>query len=260
MTGSYQSLKVGIEEHVGQIVFDRPRELNTFTSVLAAEFNAALQELEDDETVRVIVVKGEGKAFCAGIDVREIEDKSALDLYNWVTLMEKMSLTMASMGTPVIASVQDLAVANGIGIVASADLAVAAEGARFGATAVNVGLFCMGPAVPLIRNLGRKKALELILTGDMIKADEALRIGLVNKVVPAERLREETQALAGKIAQKSPLAVQLGKSSFYRMEDLDYEQAFELVNNHFAMLCSSEDGHEGVQAFLNKRSPRWKMR
>ena len=260
MSSGYQTLSIQAEQHIGQITFQRPKALNTFTSELATEFNAALWELERNEAVRVVVVKGAGKAFCAGIDVNELEGKSALDLYKWVGLMEEMSLSIAKMGTPVIASVQDLAVANGIGIVASADLAVAAEGARFGATAVNVGLFCMGPAVPLLRNLGRKKALELILTGDMIKAEEALQIGLVNKVVPKEDLEEATRALAGKLAQKSPLAVQLGKRSFYRMEDLDYEQAFELVNNHFAMLCSSDDAREGVQAFLEKRSPGWKMR
>lgn len=260
MAPRYQTLLIETEQHIGQITFQRPKAMNTFTSTLAREFNAALRELEADETVRAIVVKGEGKAFCAGIDVNELEGKSALDLYHWVGLMEEMSLTIARMGTPVIASVQDLAVANGIGIVASADLAVAAEGARFGATAVNVGLFCMGPAVPLLRNLGRKKALELILTGDMIKADEALRIGLVNKVVPKEELEEATHELARKLAQKSPLAVQLGKRSFYRMEDLDYEQAFEMVNNHFALLCSSEDAHEGVRCFLEKDSPKWTMR
>ena len=188
MPTAYQTLMIAVQEHIGRITFQRPKALNTFTTTLASEFNAALKELESNESVRVIVVAGEGKAFCAGIDVNELEGQSALDLYHWVSLMEEMSLTIAGMGTPVIASVQDLAVANGIGIVASADLAVAAEGARFGATAVNVGLFCMGPAVPLLRNLGRKKALELILTGEMINAEEALRIGLVNRVVPTDDL------------------------------------------------------------------------
>jgi enoyl-CoA hydratase/carnithine racemase len=260
MPTAYQTLMIAVQEHIGRITFQRPKALNTFTTTLASEFNAALKELESNESVRVIVVAGEGKAFCAGIDVNELEGQSALDLYHWVSLMEEMSLTIAGMGTPVIASVQDLAVANGIGIVASADLAVAAEGARFGATAVNVGLFCMGPAVPLLRNLGRKKALELILTGEMINAEEALRIGLVNRVVPTEDLEQATQALARTLAEKSPLALQLGKRSFYRMEDLDYRQAFELVNNHFALLCSSEDAREGVQAFLDKRQPEWKKR
>lgn len=256
----YEMLLVDVTDFVGTITLNRPDQMNTFTSGLAREFNTALQEMEDDPDVRVVVVKGAGKAFCAGIDVNELHDKEALDFYRWVRIMEEMSLQMARMGTPVIASVQDLAVANGIGIVASADLAIAAESARFGATAVNVGLFCMGPAVPLSRNLGKKKTLELLLTGDMIDAREAWRIGLVNHVVPADQLSAETAKLAGKLTQKSPLAVQLGKRSYYRMQDLEYEKAFEMVNNHFSVLCTTEDAHEGVSAFLEKRSPAWKLR
>ena len=124
----------------------------------------------------------------------------------------------------------------------------------------NGGLFCMGPAVPLSKSLGRKKTLELILTGEIIDAFEAERIGLINKVVSAERLEEETLKYAKKIADKSPLALQLGKKSFYAMEDLDYERALELTNNHFASLCTTEDAHDGVSAFLNKREPVWKNR
>lgn len=257
---SYSTVFLERDENVGFITLNRPENLNTFNSTLAHEFNAALQEMEDDPEVRVIVIKGEGKAFCAGIDVNEIKGKNTLDFYHWVGAMEEMALRMTEMGTPVIASVHDLAIANGIAIVAAADLAVAAEGARFGATAVNIGLFCMGPAVPLARSIGRKKTLELLLTGDMIDAGEAYRTGLVNKVVPLENLAEETLALARKIARKSPLAVRLGKQSFYKMQDLEYAKAFELVNNHFALLCSTGDAQEGVDAFLNKRTPEWKMR
>ncbi len=256
----YEMLLLEVTDFVGTITLNRPDQMNTFTSGLAREFNAALQEMEDNPDVRAVVVKGAGKAFCAGIDVNELHDKEALDFYRWVRIMEEMSLQMARMGTPVIASVQDLAVANGIGIVASADLAIAAENARFGATAVNVGLFCMGPAVALSRNLGKKKTLELLLTGDMIDAREAWRIGLVNHVVPGDQLSVETAKLAGKLTQKSPLAVQLGKRSYYRMQDLEYEKAFEMVNNHFSVLCTTEDAHEGVSAFLEKRSPAWKLR
>ncbi|MBS0012873.1 MAG: enoyl-CoA hydratase/isomerase family protein [Desulfobacterales bacterium] len=257
---AYETIKTEVNENIGFITFNRPDHLNTFNSQLAGEFNQALEAFENDTEVRVIVVAGQGKAFCAGIDVNELSGKQNLDYYRWVKQMEEMSLRIANMGTPVIASVQDLAVANGIGVVASADMAVAAEGARFGATAVNVGLFCMGPAVALSRNLGRKKALELVLTGEMITGEEAWRIGLVNKVVPKDQLEEETLSLARKIAGKSPLAVQLGKKSFYQMEDLEYSRAYEMANNHFAMLCSTEDAHEGVDAFLNKRKPDWKLR
>ncbi len=256
----YDSIVLEKADHIGIIIFNRPESLNTFNSQLATELNNALEELEADEETRVVVVKGKGKGFCAGIDVNELADKSPLDYYEWVHIMEQPFITIAHMRKPVIASVQDLAMANGIGLVASADLAVAAEGARFGATAVNVGLFCMGPAVPLARNLGKKKTLELILTGDIIEADEAERIGLINKVVPPGQLEEETMKLARNLAAKSPLAVQLGKKSYYKICDLEYEKAFELANNHFALLCTTEDAHEGVKAFLNKSVPAWKLK
>lgn len=256
----YTSILVDTKEHVGVITLNRPDRLNTFNIPLAEELNHALDKLDKDENVRVVVIKGAGKGFCAGIDVNDLKGKTPLEYYKWISLMEKMSLTMAKMYKPVIASVHKIAVANGIGLVASADLAVASEDTMFGATAVNVGLFCMGPAVALSRCIGRKKALELLLTGDMIDAYEAERIGLINKVVSREKLEEATMKLAEKIVSKSPLAVQLGKMSFYKMSDMEYEKALELANNHFALLCTTEDANEGVEAFLNKRQPKWKMK
>lgn len=257
---NFEFLLCTVEDKIGRIWFNRPDRLNTFNSGMAKEFNQALHLLDSQEDVQVIIVQGQGKAFCAGIDVSELEDKSSLDYYFWVKQMEEMSLTIAGMQTPVIAAVQDLAVANGIGVVASADLAIAAEGARFGATAVNVGLFCMGPAVPLVRNVGPKKALELLLTGEMIDAQEAWRIGLINRVVAKKELESQVLDLAKKICAKSPLAVGLGKRSFYAMLDLEYAKAFELVNNHFALLCSTADAKEGVKAFLEKRKPEWTLK
>ncbi len=257
---NYENLLLEREDGIGVIILNRPEQLNTFNSALAAELNQALEELEGEEDIRVIVVKGEGKAFSAGIDINELKGKSPSQYLEWADLMEKMCHTIASMGKPVIASVQDLAIANGIGLVAAADLAVAAEGARFGATAVKVGLFCMGPAVPLYRHMGKKKALELLLTGELIEAEEAERIGLINKVTPKENLEEETMNLAANLAAKSPLALQWGKKSFYAMSDLTYEKALEATNHHFALLCSTEDAHEGVDAFLQKRDPQWKMK
>jgi enoyl-CoA hydratase/carnithine racemase len=248
------------QEHIGIITLNRPDNLNTFNVALAGRLNESLMEMDEDDEIRVVIIKGAGKGFCAGIDVSDMEGKSALEFSEWVELMDKWAVTISKMKKPVIASVHNIAVANGIGIVAASDLAVAAEGTRFGATAVNVGLFCMGPAVPLSRNLGRKKALELLLTGDLIDANEAERIGLINKVVAKEKLEEETMVLAQKLASKSPLALQMGKQSFYKMSDLPYEKAYELTKNHFAMLCTTEDAHEGVSAFLNKREANWQMK
>ena len=239
---------------------NRPKEYNTFNVPMATDLNNALNEFENDIDVRVVIIKGAGKNFCTGIDVNDLEGKTNLEYLKWVELMEQMSLTIASMGKPVIASVHNIAVANGIGVVAACDLAVATESAKFGATAINVGLFCMGPAVPLSKSLGRKRALELLLTGDMIDSKEAERIGLINKVVPDDKLEEETMKLALKLAKKSPIALQLGKKSFYKIEDLSFAAALDLSNNHFATLCTTEDAHEGVDAFLNKRKPDWKMK
>lgn len=256
----HKAVLVEQKEHIGIITLNRPENLNTFDEYLSKELNQALLNMEEDKGIRVIVLRGAGRGFCAGIDVNELKNKTPLEYYQWITLIGEINITMDRMTKPVIASVHKIAVANGIGLVASADLAIAAEDTKFGATAVNIGLFCTGPAVPLSRSLGRKKALELVLTGDLIDAAEAERIGLVNKVVPLEKLEEETMKLAKKLAAKSPLAVQLGKKSFYAMEDLEYEKALELVNNHFAMLCTTEDAQEGVDAFLNKRTPVWKLK
>jgi len=256
----YETLIATKKDYIGTITLNRPENMNTFNVPLSTELNEALMDMEKDPEVRVVVIKGEGKAFCAGIDVNDLEGKTPIEYKKWVDNMEKMSLTIASMGKPVIASAHKIAVANGVGIIASADLAIAEEGTRFGTTAINVGLFCMGPAVPLSRSVGRKKALELLLTGDLIDAAEAERIGLINKVVPKGELEAETMKMAEKLAAKSPLALQLGKKSFYAMSDMEYGKAFELVNNHFAVLCTTEDAHEGVDAFLEKRKPEWKLK
>jgi enoyl-CoA hydratase/carnithine racemase len=174
--------------------------------------------------------------------------------------MEKMNLTIADMGKPVIAAVHGYVVANGAGLLAACDLAVAAEGTRIATTAINVGLFCMGPAVPLSRCVGRKRALEMLLTGTMIDAHEAERIGLVNKVVPAEKLDEAAMEMANGLVAKSPIALQMGKHAFYTMADMEYSKALDYMNEVMAELCTTEDAREGVDAFLSKRKPQWKER
>ena len=254
----YKTIKISKEDHIGTIELNRPKNYNTFSSKLARELNEALLELDKEQEIRVIILKGKGKSFCAGIDVSEYQDKSEDEYKEWVELMEKPFSTISNMKKPVIASVHGHAVANGIGLVAASDLAIVTKKAKLGATAVNIGLFCMGPAIPLYKSLGRKRTLELVLTGKMIDGSEAEDMGLVNHAVSEEKLEERTRDLAEDLANKSPKALQMGKQAFYNQEDIPFEKALKYSNETFARLCSTEDAEEGVEAFLEKRDPNWK--
>ncbi|MCD6266128.1 MAG: enoyl-CoA hydratase/isomerase family protein [Deltaproteobacteria bacterium] len=256
----FETIIVEKKNHVGIITFNRPDQLNTFNMNLAKELNQALDEMEQDKEIRVIIIKGNGRVFSAGIDVTVLPMKSILEYRPWIQNMERMSLTIAHMVKPVIVAAHGVAAANGAGLLAAADLAIVAEGTRIGASAINVGLFCMGPAVPLSRSLGRKLALEMLLTGDFIDAERAERIGLVNKVVPQDKLMDEAMNLATKLASKSPIALQMGKQAFYTMSDMEFEKALEYSNEMFVELCTTEDALEGVNAFKEKREPVWKLR
>jgi len=258
---SYETLIVETgKDFVASITLNRPDQLNTFNTPLAAELEQALHELDAQPEVRVITVKGAGKAFCAGIDVNEMPGKTAMQYRDWIGRMEKPLATISRLAKPVIAQVHGVAAANGAGLVAAADLAIASHNARLGLTAINVGLNCIGPVVPVSRSVGRKRALELLLFGDLINAEQALSMGLVNRVVPAADLDAETRRWAAALARKSPIAVQLSKKAFYTAADMDYYKAFAYMNEAFARLCTTDDAREGVAAFFEKRQPQWKLR
>ena len=248
------------QDLIGLLTLNRPAEMNTFNVPFARELNDALWEMDRDPEVRVVVIKAAGKHFSAGISLPEFKDKTNKDYREFIRLMDEHNHTIAKMKKPVIASVKGYALANGAGLVFACDLAVAAEDAKLGTTAINVGLICTGPAVPLARSLGRKKLLEMILTGDMISASEAERLGLVNKVVPPDELEAATMELARKLAAKSPMALQIGKTGMYAMQDVPYHDSIDYLSELFAALCSTEDAEEGVTAFLEKRKPEWKER
>jgi len=216
--------------------------------------------MDQDDEIRVVVIQASGKHFSTGISLSEFKDKSHKDYREFIKLMDEHNHTIARMKKPVIASVKGYALANGAGLVFACDLAVAAEDAKFGTTAINVGLICLGPAVPLVRSLGRKKTLEMVLAGDIISAAEAEKLGLINKVVPPEELEASTMKLAAKLAKKSPLALQIGKTGIYGMSDLPYHQSIDYMGELFAALCATEDAREGVTAFVEKRKPVWKGR
>jgi len=257
---SYTAISVEKENLIGWITLNRPEAKNTFTVLLARELNAALESLDDDADVRVVVIQAAGKHFSTGIDLAEFKDKSHRQYRELIKLMDQHNHTIARMKKPVIASVNGYAIANGAGLTFACDLVVAAESAKFGTTAINVGLICLGPAVPLARSVGRKKTLEMVLTGDIISASEAERLGLVNRVVPDDQLEQATLELASKLVAKSPLALQIGKAGIYGMADLPYHQALDYVGELFASLCSTEDAQEGVQAFAERREPVWQER
>ena len=248
------------EKFVGIITLNRPEQLNTFTSTMAGELLEALLTMEADADVRVVLLKSSGRAFCAGIDVNELEGKSATEYREWIEWMEQPLVAISSMKKPVIAQLQGVATANGMGLAAAADLVIASERIKMGLTAINVGLNCVGPILPVSRCVGRKKALELLLYGTLLKAEEAMNLGLINRVVAHDDLDGEALLWAEDLAKRSPLAVQNAKSAFYRSEDMDYQKQFQYMNEAFARLCTTDDAREGVTAFLEKRNPEWKLR
>ncbi len=245
------------QNHVGEITLNRPDQLNTFNSRMAEELYHALLELDAQKDVRVILVKGAGKAFCAGIDVNELAGKTPMEYREWIEKMERPLVAISTLKKPVIAQLQGVAAANGMGLVAASDLVIAADNARMGLTAINVGLNCVGPVIPVARCVGRKKALELLLYGNLIKAGEALELGLINRIVPKDEIETQGRLWAEELAQKSPVAVQIAKTGFYATEDMAYEKQFAHMNEAFARLCTTHDAKEGVQAFFEKRNPEW---
>jgi len=256
----YTNVLVDKQDLIGFITLNRPEEMNTFNIPFARELNDALWEMENDPEVRVVVIRAIGKHFSTGISLAEFKGKSNKEYREFIRLMDEHNHTISKMKKPVIASVKGFALANGSGLSFACDLTVASEDAKFGTTAINVGLICLGPAAPLARSLGRKKTLEMVLTGDIITAAEAERLGLVNKVVPKDQLEAATLELATKLAAKSPLALQIGKAGIYGMQDVPYHQALDYLGELFAALCSTEDAEEGVKAFLERRKPEWKGR
>ncbi len=249
------------EGRIGWITLNRPDAMNTFTIPFAQQLDAALWQMENDPEILVVIIEAAGKHFCTGISLDQFTTPRAQREYRaFLYQIDAFYHTLARMTKVTIASVHGYAVANGAGLSFACDLTVAADTAVFGTTAINVGLICLGPAAPMIRILGRKKAMEMVLTGDMIGATEAMTLGLVNKVVPEAELKDATLALANKLAAKSPMALRIGKEGLNRLQDVPYHQGLDVMDDLFATLASTEDAVEGVSAFLEKRKPVWQER
>lgn len=246
-----EAVRVERDGYVGHVTLNRPDAMNTFDTELATALDDALRTLDGDDGIRAVVVSGAGDAFSAGIDLGEYDDRDGAEEYEtWVATMERPFETLAELTTPVVAAAHGHAAANGIGLVAACDLAVAAEGTKLGATAPKVGLFCMGPAVPLMGAVTRKRCLELLLTGELIDAETAADWGLLNRVAPPGEHVDAATELAETIASKSPEAVRRGKRAFYEMAGMEYGEAIDYSNERFAELCATADAREGIEAFL----------
>jgi enoyl-CoA hydratase/carnithine racemase len=243
---------------VAYLTLNRPSQYNTLSEEMMAALEGTLNTLSTDASVRVVVLGGAGKAFCAGHDLKQM--KAHPDLAYYRRLFgdcSRLMMRIQSLPQPVIARVHGTATAAGCQLVATCDLAVASDEARFAVSGINVGLFCATPSVALSRNVGRKAAMEMLLTGEFIDAQTALERGLINRCVPAERLDQEIGRLADAIAAKPPSVIAAGKALFYRQLQADLGTAYRLAGEAMACNMVDEIAQEGVAAFIEKRSPSW---
>ena len=240
------------------LTLNRPASFNSLGSDMLNALKARFEALQDDESVRAVVIAASGKAFCAGHDLREMRAEPSLAYYEELfSRCAGVMLAIQRLPVPVIARVQGIATAAGCQLVATCDLAVAASTARFAVSGVNLGLFCATPSVALSRNVGRKAAFEMLVTGDFISADEARAKGLVNRVVAPDDLDAEVEKLAASIVAKPRVAIALGKQLFYRQLELGTERAYDDAGRTMACNMMDDSALEGVQAFIDKRKPHW---
>ena len=243
---------------VATLTLNRPKQYNALSEELLTELQSALEQIEKDESVRVLVIAGSGPAFCAGHDLKQMRANPSKDYYQKLFAQcSKMMLTLTRIPQPVIARVHGIATAAGCQLVAQCDLAIAAEGAKFAVSGINVGLFCSTPSVPLGRNVLRKQAMEMLLTGEFVDAPTAKAYGLVNGVVPAERLDQAVADLARRIIAKSPVAVSIGKRMFYRQLEMGLAAAYDYAAETMACNMLATDAGEGIDAFIERRPPQW---
>jgi enoyl-CoA hydratase/carnithine racemase len=247
------------ERGVVTITLNRPQAFNSLSEAVLAALQHELEHVAHDKAARAVVIAATGKAFCAGHDLKEMRAHPSLGYYaNLFGQCGRMMMTIQKLPVPVIARVQGIATAAGCQLVAMCDLAVAASDARFAVSGVNLGLFCSTPSVALSRNLSRKAAFEMLVTGDFIDAPTALAKGLVNRVVPADRLDAEVESVVASILAKPRVAIATGKSLFYRQLELGIEAAYDDAGHTMACNMMDESALEGVQAFIDKRPPVWR--
>ncbi|HMB75222.1 MAG TPA: enoyl-CoA hydratase [Kiloniellaceae bacterium] len=254
-------LRARREGAVALLTLNRPKAYNALSLELMAALQTELEAISVDPKVAVVVIEGAGRGFCAGHDLKELRANGGRAfLEETFDACSRLMMTFTALPQPVIAKVHGIATAAGCQLVATCDLAVAAEGTRFGTPGVNIGLFCSTPMVALSRAVPRKQAMEMLLTGETVDAARALQIGLINRVVPPADLDAATLALANSVAEKSHLVLKIGKEAFYRQIEKDLSGAYAYCSQVMVENMLARDAAEGIDAFIEKRKPLWENR
>lgn len=254
---------LGDSRAVTRLVLNHPTKLNPLCDDMLAALQQELDNIAQDTSVRSVIISGAGKAFCAGHDLKQMtaarqnEDAGRAYFSDLFTRCATMMQSIQRLPQPVIAQTHGIATAAGCQLVATCDMAVASDETRFGVNGVNIGLFCSTPMVALSRNISRKKAFEMLTTGDFISAVEAYELGLINQIVAAKDLEQETLALADKVAQKLGVAVKIGKEAFYKQLEMGLSDAYDYTGNVMVENMLHQQTEAGIQAFLEKRKPEW---
>lgn len=244
---------------VGWLTLNRPNAYNALSTEVIAAMQENLDAIADDRSIKVVAIRGAGKGFCAGHDLKQMQANRSEAYYKSVfASCSRMMMSLMELPQPVIACVHGIATAAGCQLVASCDLAIADETARFGTPGVNIGLFCSTPMVAISRKVQRKKMLEMLLTGEMLDSAEAINQGLINRAVPADQLEGAVMELAAKIISKSPLVVKIGKEAFYKQLEMPLADAYAYTSEVMTRNMLIDDATEGMTAFREKRTPNWK--
>jgi enoyl-CoA hydratase/carnithine racemase len=254
---SYQSICVEHDGPTALVTLNRPQRRNALSLELMLELIDCLDAIARDRAIRAVILAAAGKVFCSGHDLSEMVGRDINEYRRLFDVCSDLMMTIQAIPQPVIAEVQGVATAAGCQLVATCDLAVASDQAAFATPGVRIGLFCTTPMVALSRAIGRKRALEMLLTGEMVDAATAADWGLVNQVTPAAELQAETRKLAARIAEASTLTVSLGKQAYYTQIDLDQPKAYAYAKEVMSMNSLAADAQEGITAFLGKRAPCW---
>lgn len=256
---TYEEILYEVEEGVAKITLNRPEVRNRLSTKMIGEILEALDRARNDAEVRVLIITGAGdQAFCAGADISEFQTRPALEHRRIYDKHARLPKAFRELGKPSISAVNGLALAGGLGLAIYSDITIASDRARFGTPEINIGVWPMIVSATLRRVIGRKRTLQLMLTGEIIDAHEAERIGLVSEVVQHDRLMNRAMEIAGKLKAKSPVILKLGREAYYDTEDVEFDKAVNYLRDMVLLLLATEDAQEGVRAFLEKRPPVWK--